>query len=587
MTTTKLQVNQSTTPQGTGWPYSFWAATLGPFLERHFGVLCLSLIGIACARIISTYNSLSLTTDEPDDFTSGLEYLTRHTYTYNIAHPPLSRLVQALGPYVAGARLPNLPIAALHPLDLIALTGHPERTIALMRLGNLPFYILACLAVCGLAWHAFGKPIALLATGFYTLMPAPLADGGLATTDLALAATVGAAIFAAILWAQNPTWLRALLMAMFTALACLSKFTALGYIPGCLGLALVFYLAVERPGWGKFWGLVTQRALTFVSAAVTAILLVWAGYGFTVGKFVTHRSGKVFVLPAPGLFAGLQASLAHNIGGHGSYLLGHFGWGGWWYYFPVALAVKTPIVILLLSAVGMFVCLRDRLRPFYLLPIALILGIFLPALRSHIDIGIRHIEPIWIGFSIISALGFRQLLQWTRTGLASMFSGGAMLAWLVLSVAYHHPDYLDYFNGIAGSKPEQILVDSNYDWGQDLRLLAGRLREQGVQTVSLAITEDAGYGPQTHYAYLEAWYGLPHAQQVNTCVPAPGWNVVSTTVEKSLSYWPGARYYRGPGTPAEWYEKVDPTERLGPLLLFNIPQDSKLRSDNCNVTAVH
>ena len=128
---------------------------------------------------------------------------------------------------------------------------------------------------------------------------------------------------------------------------------------------------------------------------------------------------------------------------------------------------------------------------------------------------------------------------------------------------------------------------SNYDWGQDLRLLAGRLREQGVQTVSLAITEDAGYGPQTHYAYLEAWYGLPHAQQVNTCVPAPGWNVVSTTVEKSLSYWPGARYYRGPGTPAEWYEKVDPTERLGPLLLFNIPQDSKLRSDNCNVTAVH
>lgn len=244
-------------------------------------------------------------------------------------------------------------------------------------------------------------------------------------------------------------------------------------------------------------------------------------------------------------------------------------------------------MILLLSAVGMFVCLRDRLRPFYLLPIALILGIFLPALRSHIDIGIRHIEPIWIGFSIISALGFRQLLQWTRTGLASMFSGGAMLAWLVLSVAYHHPDYLDYFNGIAGSRPEQILVDSNYDWGQDLRLLAGRLREQGVQTVSLAITEDAGYGPQTHYAYLEAWYGLPHAQQVNTCVPAPGWNVVSTTVEKSLSYWPGARYYRGPGTPAEWYEKVDPTERLGPLLLFNIPQDSKLRSDNCNVTAVH
>jgi hypothetical protein len=566
---------------------SFWEAKLGPFLGRHFVSLCLSLIGIACARIIATYNALSLTTDEPDDFASGLEYLTRHTYTYNIAHPPLSRLMQALGPYIAGARLPNLPIAALHPLDLIALTGHPERTIALMRLGNLPFYILACLVVCGLTWHAFGKPIAVLATCFYTLMPSPLADGGLATTDLALAATVGAAIFAAILWAQNPTWLRALFMAMFTALACLSKFTALGYIPGCLGLALLFYLAVEWPGWGKLWSLATQRALTFVVAAVAAILLVWAGYGFTVGKFVTHRSGKVFILPAPGLFAGLQTSLAHNIGGHGSYLLGHFGRGGWWYYFPVALAVKTPIAILLLSAVGLFVCLKERLQPIYLMPVALILGIFLPALRSHIDIGIRHIEPIWIGLSVISALGFRQFLQWTRTGIASVFFGSALIAWLVLSVANHHPDYLAYFNGFAGSKPERILVDSNYDWGQDLRLLAGRLREQGVQKVALAITEDAGYGPQAHYAYLEAWYGLPDAKQVNTCVPAPGWNVVSTTVEKSLSYWSGARYYRGPGTPVEWYEKIDPTERIGPLLLFNIPQDSKLKSDNCDLTSVH
>jgi hypothetical protein len=289
-----------------------------------------------------------------------------------------------------------------------------------------------------------------------------------------------------------------------------------------------------------------------------------------------------YLLPAPVFFAGVMTTLTHNSGGHGSYLLGHFSWEGWWYYFPVALAVKTPIAFMVLAALGFYVCLRDRSQTLYLLPVAFTLGIFLPALRSHIDIGIRHIEPIWISLSIISSLGLRQLLQRTRAGIVSGFSGGALILWMTISVAYHHPDYLAYFNAFAGTKPEQVLVDSNYDWGQDLKLLARRLQQLGVQKVSLAITQDAGYGPATNYAYLRAWYGVPQAQQVNTCVPSPGWNVVSTTVERSLSHWAGARYYRGPGNSTAWYEQVEPTERIGPLLLFDVPQGSQLRSSKCD-----
>jgi hypothetical protein len=456
-----------------------------------------------------------------------------------------------------------------------------------MRLGNLPFYILACLVVCGWSWYAFGKPIAVVATGLYTLLPAPLADAGLATPDMALGATVGAAVFAAVLWAEKPTWLRALFMGLFAGLSCLSRFTALGYIPSCLGIALVFYLIAARPDWRTLWTLAKQRAVTFAFAVVTAVLLVWAGYWFSIGRYHSHRFNKDYLLLAPEFFAGVMTTLRHNTGGHGSYLLGHFSWEGWWYYFPVALAVKTPIAFLVLAALGFFVCIRGGRRRLYLLPVAFVLGIFLPALRSHIDIGIRHIEPIWIGLAIISSLGLRQLLQWTRTGVASVLCGGALMVWMAISVACHHPDYVAYFNGFAGNEPERILVDSNYDWGQDLRLLAKRLHELDVQTVSLAITDDAGYGPDTHYAYLQAWYGLPHAEQVNICAPAPGWNVVSTTVERSLSYWSGTRYYRGPGMPAAWYEQVAPNERLGPLLLYDVPPGSRLRSANCDVTSGH
>ena len=582
MSTTSLPVSRSAARGLKPLP-CYWETRFAPFLENHFFALCLSLIGIACARVIATYNSLSLTTDEPDDFAAGLEFVSKHVYKLSNAHPPLSRMMQALGPYLSGIRPPNLSGSAQLSLNSIALTGHVERTIFLMRLGNLPFYILACLVVCGWSWHAFGKPIAIVATGLFSLLPAPLADAGLAITDMALGATVGAAFFAAILWARKPTWFRALFMGLSTGLACLSKFTALGFIPGCLGLAMAYYLIVRSPGWYGLWILAKHRAVSFAFAVFTAGLVVWAGYWFSVGKFYSHRLNMVYYLPAPEFLAGVRSSLMHNNVGHGSYLLDHFSWQGWWYYFPVGLAVKTPIAFLVLAALGFFICLRERARHSYILPVAFFLGILLLALRSHIDIGIRHIEPIWIGLSIISALGFRQLLRWTRFGIASALAGAALIAWMVISVALQHPDYLSYFNAFAGSKPERIMVDSNFDWGQDLKLLAKRLRELGVQNVSLAVTEDAGNRLPTHYEYLQAWYGLPHSQDINICVPAPGWNVVSTTVEESLSRWPTSRFFRGPGAPTAWYEQVAPNERLGPLLLYNIPPGSKLHSGNCDL----
>jgi hypothetical protein len=48
-----------------------------------------------------------------------------------------------------------------------------------------------------------------------------------------------------------------------------------------------------------------------------------------------------------------------------------------------------------------------------------------------------------------------------------------------------HPDYLPYFNEIAGSHPEKILVDSDLDWGQDLDRLSRRLRELHVDRVGI------------------------------------------------------------------------------------------------------
>lgn len=560
---------------------SFWESRLAPFLDRYFVILCLCLVAVACCRIISTYGALSLTNDEPTHFACGLEYVTKHVYRIEAQHPPLSRMMEALGPYLMGARPLGIRGPNREGITVIARSGNVERTIFLMRMGNLPFFLLACFAVCVWSWHAFGRPIAVIATALFTLLPTTLADAGLATTDMALGATVGAAFTVAIFWSEKPTWFRSLLLGFFTALACLSKFTALGYLPIAASLALAFYLVSCRPSWSEVQTLTKQRLAPLALATIIAGLVIWASYWFSFGICRFPFTHLFLNLPAPEFLDGIRAAMNHNYGGHGAFLLGEFRTTGWWYYFPVAVAVKTPLAFLILLVLGTYVCLRERSRASYLIPLAFSLGILLPAMRSRINIGIRHIEPIYIGFSIVAALGVKALIRLARTGLLSALSAGALLVWMIVSVAIHHPDYLAYFNAFAGKKPEKILVDSNYDWGQDLKLLATRLRQLGVTEFSLAAVNGIGMAIPERPDYLETWYGLPTVEEFNTCVPSLGWNVVSTTVQQSFSRWPESRFFRGQNFSKPWYEQIPPDDRVGPLLLYNIRSDMKLKSENC------
>src|SRR5215469_7300280 len=548
----------------------FWESKLAPVLDRYCLAICLFFVGIACVRVISTYRPLSLTADEPIHFASGLEYVAKHVYNYDSQHPPLSRMMQALGPYLFGVRPAGRPGPVEEALVTISRSGQVDRVIFLMRLGNLPFFLLACLVV-GLWGNLFGRPMAVLAVALFTLLPTMLADAGLATTDMALGATVGAAFLAFVFWAQKPTVGSSLLLGLCTALACLSKFTALGYLPAAAVLSFACYGAVSRPSWHDLREMAKRRLPLFALALSVTALLYRACYWFSFGSINYH--GDNIRLPAPGFFDRIQITSHHSRNGHATVLLGKFGWKGWWYYFPVVLSLKTPIAFLILLGLGVFVCVRARPRLSYLLPLAFSLGILLPAMRSHVNIGVRHIEPIYIGFSIIAAVGLRQLLQWAPTATVSALTAGPLLLWMILSVAAQHPDYLAYLNAFAGKTPENILVDSNYDWGQDLKFLAKRLQQLGVREFSLASLDGLGFD---HPDYTQSWYGLPPFKLVNPCVPSPGWNVLSPTIEKSTSRWPESQFYRGPSMQTPWYEQVNPTERVGALLLYYIPPDAKL-----------
>ena len=544
----------------------FWETRLAPFLEKYCLALCLCLVAIACVRIVSTYNALSLTIDEPFHFAAAIEYLADHTFSFDVENPPVARAVLALGPYLAGSRPVGKSDIREEGRAILARSGKVERNIFLLRLGNLSFFLLGCLVVCAWSWQMFGRPVAVLTTGLFTLLPTTLADAGLATTDMALGATVGAAFLTTIIWAERPIWWRALLMGLCAALAILSKFTALGYVAFTVILALACYLAFRWPGWRQLWRLALQRAPTFALAGIAAALLVWAAYGFSFG-IVSHLRIN---LPAPDFFRGILDARAHNRVGHGGYLFGEYRLTGWWYYFPVALALKMPVAFLVLVGLGIFVCLRERARLVYLFPLAFSLGILAPAMFGRINIGIRHIEPIYLGLSIIAALGLVQLLRWAHTGIASAFTAGILLLWMIISVAVHHPDYLAYFNGFAGKHPENILVDSNYDWGQDLKFLAKRLHELGVEQFSL-LSLDGAEKPE----YSESWYGLPTVKDVDDSVPSVGWTAISPTFAKSFRLQ--AELLGRPTVPHPWYEQIAPTERVATLQLYYITPEQRAR----------
>jgi hypothetical protein len=186
---------------------------------------------------------------------------------------------------------------------------------------------------------------------------------------------------------------------------------------------------------------------------------------------------------------------------------------------------------------------------------------------SRINIGTRHILAIYVGFAILAAVFAVDGMRRWRKNRAFAAAVVAVLAWLTVSVGLSHPDHLPYFNAIAGREPEKILVDSDLDWGQDLRRLAKRLREVGATEVA-ALPPFEPSRQDVVRATLELVAGFPAIRDIDPVTPSPGWNAVSLTVLHAMRM--GIQDERSQG--ALWPELIRPTERVGKgLLLYYFP----------------
>lgn len=254
----------------------------------------------------------------------------------------------------------------------------------------------------------------------------------------------------------------------------------LPYFAAAATFALAWFWFAERPKLDLLRE--TRRRLPSLAlAAIVAFTVIWAIYRFSFGKvyFADIR------LPAPELFAGIRDVLQHNAEGHPGYLLGTPSKNGFWYFYLVDISVKTPLALLVLFFMGAAAWRNAALLRRAYLPLAFAAGILAVAMFSHINIGIRHVMPLYAGMCITAAVGLVRLMESSAIRNWAAWAALLLIVWYGGSSLISHPDYLPYFNELAGSHPENIVVDSDLDWGQDMKRLAVKLREVGAPRVYL------------------------------------------------------------------------------------------------------
>jgi 4-amino-4-deoxy-L-arabinose transferase-like glycosyltransferase len=548
--------------------------------RRSIGAL-LALCVIACALCVSTYRVFGNFWDEPEHIAAGLVLIDRGEYVYDNQHPPFARLLAAIGPYLAGARFhgdPN-PIGEAAGRELLYNSpASYDEILTLARVGMLPFLLVLLVSTWFWTRRWYGEAAALTVTLFLVATPVVLGHASVVAVDVPVTAMIILTLYRLLRWFETPSFSAGLWLGLAAGLAVATKMSAIPFI-GVSGLSLLLLRALLLPRAPLPW-LLPKRLATAALSAALGLIVLFGMYGptrvyLTDAQHTPSKSLNFLVgahgalhdlvyrwaaqVPLPLGFEMVPLNILgvefHNTHGHNSFLLGQTALNGWWYFYLVALAVKTPLPLLLLGLAGLaLMAVRGwRAANVYLLaPAACFVSILVFAcLYSHINIGVRH---VLIAYPLLAmGAGFLLVTLWQHwRSRAAHVLLGAVLLWQVATLAFSYPDYLAYFNLLGSRHPERILVDSDLDWGgQDLRRLEKVLAARGVQQLWLGYK---GTADLTREA-------LPSFMLLRPGQPVTGWVAITmlTLQENQAGYG--------------WLDSYQPVQRVGKsFYLYFIPQ---------------
>ena len=519
-------------------------------------VALLALFAVLC---ITSMAGKSQTFDEGMYLCSGYARFITRGADYQTVHPPLFQ------------SLCTLPLLFMDPkYDDARTLGWEERGIQFLyrlnprraeqmlfrgRLVAVAAGVALCLLVFLWMRRAAGPAVALLALFFCVTDPNLLAHARLATGDifLTLLACLTMYLFGNAL--ERPAARRWLVAGIVCGLALATK-----HVAGLLIPALIIMTAFGR---------VRRRWLALVGVIVIAGLTVFAVYGFEFGPpaergMIPEMAGSEwgqrvverlsnFSVPAPGYWSGLGYQWLSSREGHPAFLAGSYSVSGWRHYVIVAFLIKTPLplLIMLIAAGGVAIARWRRLGrggiTWAVVP-ALFLIAFLLNTRA---IGYRLILPA-LPFLIMMGAGGVKLIAQHRIGRWAL---GALCVWQAVACVSIYPDFLAYFNEAVGGPRHghEYLVDSNLDWGQDLKGLARYVEEHNIGAINLGY-----FGAADPKFYGLRYRKLPAYNFIDDDLPANAvpeyWAISATTL---------SGVYHSDTNAYEMFRRLEPVAVIG------------------------
>jgi hypothetical protein len=415
------------------------------------------------------------------------------------------------------------------------------------------------------SWQLAGGGGAVIATALYALDPNFAANVPLFKNDVILALLITAMAYALWRFGRKATWLSLAAIALCCAAAINVKFS------GLLCGMIIFVVLLLRAMMPRSWDIAAMTLTTLwrrllVVAGVCVIVMcvsfaaIWACYrfrfmpspdpnfSFDIDSMVQRASyvrvavrlndtrnitPQMVSSESPGTMVHLIVwALSHRVlpqawlygllftrvttYARNCFLLGRSAFVGWWYYFPCAMAFKTPMATLaaIPIAIGCFFFKRKRADWWLIICIGVPPILYaITAMAANLNLGLRHILPVYPFLFIALSLGLSRLIKrWLGTAAV-----GVIVIFLAVESLSAYPNYLTFFNAPSDRHNGiNLLSDSNLDWGQDLPSLA-KWREQH----------------KDGRMYL-AYFGMAdphyyHIDEIDVPVLAGGWQFAETT----------------------------------------------------------
>ena len=446
--------------------------------------------------LISRANTI--TWDEPDHIYSGYRQW-QGDFGLNPEHPPLVKFVATLplvGMHLVEPPMQDRPYrlqAVLGGRDFVFQNGDADKIVFRAQMAASVF-TLALLVIAFLAaQEMFGTTAGFVVLGLLVFDPTMLAHGAVVTTDMAQACLLLASVYAFYRYVKVPSAWRMVVTGLAVGLALASKHSAVLVGPMLVVLAAV-EIARRRDSFPDA-GSVAKAGLRYVGALVIigaiSVALLWAVYGF---RFAARPDGlklnppmaeqlttvpnktearvlgevdKLHLLPESYLYG--MAHVLMSAKQFNSYIFGKAYPNAVWFYFPLAMLVKSSLTFLILLGIAVWAIASGRVRKnrelwFLLVPPTIYLG---TSMRGGMNIGIRHILPVYVFLAVVIAGAAATLIRRDRRW---MYAVVGLLVFQAASVTRAFPDYLSYSNEAFGGPKNtwRYISNSSVEWAQQL-----------------------------------------------------------------------------------------------------------------------